>query len=1037
MRGTRAIGILREVKNKWERRAPLTPSHVADLVKQGISVYIQPSGRRVFPDAAYAAVGAKVQEDLTPAGVILGVKEVPPENLIPNRTYCFFAHVIKAQAYNMPLLDTMLEKNVRLIDYECIVENGQRGGRRLVAFGHFAGIAGMIDTSRGLGERLLTLGHSTPFLNLSSTYMYKDLEAAFKAVRECGEEVAQYGTPEAVGPLTFAFTGSGNVSHGAQEVFRLLPHEMVKVEDLPHLVKGGNADLKQVYGVQVTAEDMVQLRGGAQGAFDKQHYYQNPEAYEPVFHERVAPYVSVLLNCMYWDNKFPRLLTKRQTEELVHSGNWRMVALGDISCDIKGGVEWFSKSTAIDSPYYLYDAEADLVHDNVDDEGTLIMGIENLPAELPRDASKLFGDALLPFVPALASSDGSLPFDRQNKDLPAELYGACVTAHGALTPNFKYIAGLRRDRERLAVRTAGSKLPSRRAHKRLLLLRGHLFDYSLINRVLDMVESSECDFRLVDMRVGSNREEASSAVVELEGASDVVEDVSKKMAALCDNMSDVARTTLRELPYGAVEGAQEETVDAAGGGARGGAGGAGGASEEELASRLPASVRDMGPRKALVLGSGLVSGPLLDYLCRIPDMQVTLGSADMQEAKLRASKSPRITPKHLDVGGDETRLASAVSEHDVVISLVPATFHTRVAQACLQKHKHLVTASYVSPDMRALDAEARRLGLTFLCELGLDPGIDHMSAMKMIEEARADGGAVESFESLCGGLPAPEAADNPLGYKFSWSPRGVLLAGRNPARYRALGAELRVAGEELFRSARPITILPSLSLEHLPNRDSVPYGAAYDIAEAHTVYRGTLRYRGFSEIMHTAKALGLFSEEPLQGPPPATWGEMLARQLPNTGESVRDLLHRRLLLTEPSPEAARRVLDGLSFLGLLSDEPYDASLPPLDAFCKLLQSRLQYGPGERDMVLMHHRLGVRMANGERQTRLATLLAYGVPFGDSAMSTTVGLPAAIGSTLIMDGTIQRRGVVIPVHKDIYDPVLAELAKEGIAMTESVV
>ena len=218
MVGNRTIGLLREAKSKWERRAALSPEQVKTLINQGIRVLVQPSTRRVFSDQLYKDAGAGLVEDVSPASLILGVKEVPPEQLVPDRTYMFFSHTIKAQPYNMPLLDALLEKRVRLIDYECICEDGVRSKPRKVAFGRYAGLAGMIDVQKGLGERMLALGHSTPFLNVGATYMYRDLEAAKKAVVECGERIKSEGTPPAFGPLVFTFAGDGLVSRGAGNI---------------------------------------------------------------------------------------------------------------------------------------------------------------------------------------------------------------------------------------------------------------------------------------------------------------------------------------------------------------------------------------------------------------------------------------------------------------------------------------------------------------------------------------------------------------------------------------------------------------------------------------------------------------------------------------------------------------------------------------------------------------------------------------------------------------------------------------------------
>jgi alpha-aminoadipic semialdehyde synthase len=204
---TRA-GIRREDKNNWERRVPLTPEHVAQLVSLGLKVLIQPSNIRIFPNEAYAKAGAVVSEDLSPASVVLAVKEVPIALLLPLKTYLFFSHTIKAQPANMPLLDAILEKQIRMIDYECITQGGIRGEKRLVAFGRYAGLAGGIDLFTNIGERLLSMGYSSPFLAVASTVRYPSIAAALDAVAVCGREIAEFGLPEDICPLTIVVTGA-------------------------------------------------------------------------------------------------------------------------------------------------------------------------------------------------------------------------------------------------------------------------------------------------------------------------------------------------------------------------------------------------------------------------------------------------------------------------------------------------------------------------------------------------------------------------------------------------------------------------------------------------------------------------------------------------------------------------------------------------------------------------------------------------------------------------------------------------------------
>lgn len=293
-------------------------------MKQGIKVIVAPSPNRCFTDEEYAEAGATIKSDLSEAGTIIGVKEVPIEKLKPDRTYLFFAHIIKAQEYNMPLMDAMLAKNIRsvkcdsrLIDYECI-RSLTPPNPRLVAFGEYAGIAGMADFFRGLGEFLLQLGHATPFIHQGSCYMYPDLKRVQDSITTFGEMIAKQGLPAALCPMVFGFTSNGefsmtlgNVSRGAQKIFKLLPHEFVDPDSLEELLSNPPPDSRfKVYGTIIEARHIVQPKDHSK-PFNKQDYYSQPELYEPVFHLKYARFMSVIVNCMFWDYKFPRVLTRQ------------------------------------------------------------------------------------------------------------------------------------------------------------------------------------------------------------------------------------------------------------------------------------------------------------------------------------------------------------------------------------------------------------------------------------------------------------------------------------------------------------------------------------------------------------------------------------------------------------------------------------------------------------------------------------------------------------------------------------------------------
>ncbi|KAH0871572.1 hypothetical protein HID58_078594 [Brassica napus] len=445
--GNGVVGILAESVNKWERRTPLTPSHCARLLhggkdRTGVSrIVVQPSGKRIHHDALYEDVGCEISDDLSDCGLILGIKQPKLEMILPERAYAFFSHTHKAQEENMPLLDKILSERVTLYDYELIVGDH---GRRLLAFGKYAGRAGLVDFLHGLGKRYLGLGYSTPFLSVGSSYMYSSLAAAKAAVISVGEEIASQGLPSGICPLVFVFTGTGNVSLGAQEIFKLLPHTFVEPSQLPELFLKDNGisqngkstkRVHQVYGCIITSQDMVEHQDPSK-SFDKADYYAHPEHYNPVFHEKIAPYTSVLVNCMYWEKKFPRLLSTKQIQDLSAKG-CPLVGICDITCDIGGSIEFVNRATSIDSPFFRFDPAKNSYCHDMDGDGVICMAVDILPTEFAKEASQHFGDILSEFVGSLASMT-------EAADLPGHLKRACISYKGELTPLYEYIPRMRK-----------------------------------------------------------------------------------------------------------------------------------------------------------------------------------------------------------------------------------------------------------------------------------------------------------------------------------------------------------------------------------------------------------------------------------------------------------------------------------------------------------------------------------------------------------------------------------------------------------------
>ncbi|MBI4700061.1 MAG: hypothetical protein HY744_02665 [Deltaproteobacteria bacterium] len=427
------VGIRHEDKSPWERRAPLGPEHVRSLVAEhGIDVVVQSSPMRVFDDDAYRQAGARIAGDLAGCPLVLGVKEIPAARIVAGTAYMYFAHVTKGQPQNMAMLRALLDRGCHLIDYERVVDERRR---RLIFFGRFAGLAGMIDTLWALGQRLRTSGIQTPLAELRRAHDYADLSAAKEQVHAVGERLAAEGIPAELRPLTIGLAGYGNVSQGAQEIVDELPSAACSPQQL---LAGDLATLgpdRHVIKVVFTEQDMVEPLDLGR-PFALQDYYDHPERYRGAF-ARYLPKLTVLVNCIYWDRSYPRLVTRADVSRLYAAGGAALRVIGDISCDVQGAVEITAKTTSLDQPVFVYEPERDAVRDGLDGSGPVVMAVDNLPAALPADATRSFGDVLAPFVPTVARADFAL--SREALGLPAELSRGLVVHRGELTPDFAYL----------------------------------------------------------------------------------------------------------------------------------------------------------------------------------------------------------------------------------------------------------------------------------------------------------------------------------------------------------------------------------------------------------------------------------------------------------------------------------------------------------------------------------------------------------------------------------------------------------------------
>ncbi|EDO38256.1 predicted protein [Nematostella vectensis] len=851
------MAIRREDINVWERRAPIGPAHVSELVNRGIKVLVQPSTRRAYTMDEYERAGAVITEDLSPASLIIGVKAVPVDLLLPNKTYAFFSHTIKAQEANMSLLDAMLDKNIRIVDYEKMVD---KKGQRVCAFGKFAGVGGMINILHGLGLRLLALGHHTPFMYMGGTHNYKSSRAAKLAIYELGEDIKAGKLPEHFGPLSFIFTGSGNVSQGAQEVFQELPHLYVHPHELKKAVEKG--DHRKVIGTVVSREDYLVPKAG--GKFDAQEYEAHPERYRSTFAEIVAPHMSVLVNGTYWAPGLPRVLTYDDAKNLLkpmartsaYDGcpnlPHRLLAICDISADPDGSLEFMKECTTIEYPFHLYDIKTGTSQIGMAGDGVLICSIDNVPAQLPREATDYFGKLLLPWLPEMIDSDATEPFESQTHLSPT-VRDAVITSNRELTPNFKYIAKLRKRMEEAKARALGPNVA----------------------------------------------------------------------------------TPMR--------------------------------------------------KRVLVLGSGLTVAPTIEYLVRDKSVGVTVASSVMSEAEQLAGSFRNTRPVLLDVEYHTDKLQKLIKDHDIVISCLPYDLHGAIAGKCIEHKKNMITSSYAHVLSDEIHKAAMDAGVCIGMELGLDPGIDHVLAMECFDDVKDEGGTIKSFLSYCGGLPAPEHADNPLRYKFSWSPRAGLMTIMHGAKYLWYGKTVEIApGEPLLQEIKPTGQFPGYKLEAYPNRDSTLYRDRYNIQTADTVIRGTLRYEGFSTAVTGLFKLGFYSIRPHPD-------FELAQQLPW-------ILYLYVFLGS----------------GLMSEEPVVPQKTPLDTLASYLKTKLDYKDGERDL----------------ETRSISMICYGDPAGNSAMAQTVGTPVAITAKMLLEGDLKTSGVFTPVAREIYKPLVKKLREEGI-------
>ncbi len=430
MSKTLTIGILKETKYGSERRTPLSPKDVRWLIKRGISVEVESSPIRIFPDIDFERVGAKIVKKFKNASLLIGIKEPQIRDLYSNAIYMLFSHTVKGQSQNMPLLKEFLHKKITLIDYEKITDIS---GHRLVYFGRFAGICGLVDTLYYLGEKLEWKKIKNPFSRIRPAYQYDSLEEIKQEFARLNQRIHRQGLDKRISPFIIGITGYGNVSKGVYDILSLLHPIIIHPRELSTFLKSHKQPRNRVYGVSFYREELVRSKNGE--SFYISDYYRHPRRFQSNLDQHL-PNLNVLIHASYWNSRYPRLVTEEMIQKLYRK-NFRLEFISDISCDIKGAIEITHKVTTIDNPTFTYKFKNKNFVDGHEAKGVSVMARDNLPTELPRDSSAHFSGLIREYVYQIAvhgAKDVS-----KHISIPREIRQAVVAQNGRLSKNYGYL----------------------------------------------------------------------------------------------------------------------------------------------------------------------------------------------------------------------------------------------------------------------------------------------------------------------------------------------------------------------------------------------------------------------------------------------------------------------------------------------------------------------------------------------------------------------------------------------------------------------
>ncbi|MDZ4664013.1 MAG: saccharopine dehydrogenase C-terminal domain-containing protein [Bacteroidota bacterium] len=437
-------------------------------------------------------------------------------------------------------------------------------------------------------------------------------------------------------------------------------------------------------------------------------------------------------------------------------------------------------------------------------------------------------------------------------------------------------------------------------------------------------------------------------------------------------------------------------------------------------------------KKILVIGAGRSSGSLITYLLKnavVNNWFITVTDMNLTLATEKVKGYSHCEAKTFDVNNESQR-KEIIASHDVVVSMLPASMHGNVAKDCVSLGKHLFTASYVSPEMNELNKQAKQKGVLLMNEIGLDPGIDHASAMKIIHELQAKGANITSFRSYCGGLVAPKSNDNPWGYKFSWNPRNVVMAGQSAAQYISEGKLKFIPPSRIFTQIDTITVENYGSFDAYANRDSISYQEPYGLKNIKTLLRGTLRMPGYCEAWNVFVRLGLTDDTyKIHEADKLTYSQLLDSVLPPSKGTIKERLKEFM-----GKEYTNAIEEKLDYLEIFNDKKIKLKeASPAQLLQDLLEEKWKLKQGDKDMIVMQHLFDYEL-NGKTHHLTSSLVVLGDDENHTAMAKTVGLPLAITLKNFLEGKFKLSGVQIPIVKEVYSPLLQELESLGIKFDE---